>query len=397
MSVSLSGPRRLPSSSLPPARSLPTATEERIISSLRDLQALYCPLRLPATLPKKVRKKGIDIPAAATPIPVDSGYASQDEEEDDDAALEEVTAGIRADPFERSFVTRWLTCLIGRVEEMAFDDDVKGKIVDDAAFILSSFSDSSTTEEEQALTRDFTFSLPARHGGEVKVTLNDAPLSTTDHTDVGLQSWGASIVLSSMMCADPSAFDLAPLGTGATTVLELGAGTGLVSLTLAKLLPAMAIDAHITATDYHPTVLQNCAVNIATNFPSHAADARDMPVATALLDWSSPPPHLRSSVHLLIASDVVYAPEHASWLRDCAAHLLTPEGVFWLMVTVRENGKFEGIPETVEHAFVADKCPRDVAGRRFGILGRQSVEKRRGIGRGDERGYVLYRIGWAGV
>jgi hypothetical protein len=318
---------------------------------------------------------------------------SQNEDEDDEADAEEVTAAIRADPFERTFATRWLTSLISRVEEMDLTEDACSQIVDDAAFILSSFSDSTNDEEEEALTREFSF--PTDLGLPIDITLNDAPLTGADHTDVGLQSWGASIVLSSMMCADPERFGLtSTLLPERPTIIELGAGTGLVSLTLAKLLPALSVyPASISATDYHPTVLTNLQENINTNFPP--GDNVNMPVSAVALDWSLPPPDLQSSSELLIAADVVYAPQHAAWLRDCAAHLITPNGVFWLIVTVRQNGKFEGIPDTVEAAFVPELCPKDEAGRSFKILERSGVEKRRGIGRGDEKGYNLYKIGWA--
>jgi SAM-dependent methyltransferase len=327
----------------------------------------------------------------STPNLVDSGYASRDEEHDEVqiAIAEEATAAICADPFERTFATRWLTSLIARIYEMGFDEQTTDRIVDDAAFILSCFADSS---KDEALTRDFAF--PMASGAVVNINLNDAPLSGVDHTDVGLQSWGASIVLSSMLCAAPDHFFLTPQALpDAPKVLELGAGTGLVSLTLAKLLPELAIaGADLTATDYHPAVLENCKANIVTNFGP--GDGGPAPLGTMLLDWSQPPPHLRSSVDFLVASDVVYAPEHAAWLRDCAAHLLKPDGVFWLMTTVRQSGKFEGIPNTVEAAFDAELCPRSVTGKTFKILETQQVEKRRGIGRGDESGYVLYRIGW---
>jgi hypothetical protein len=270
---------------------------------------------------------------------------------------------------------------------------VREKIVDHAGFILSAFFEPPSDEEEEALTRDFSF--PTAFGEPIEITLNDAPLSGTDHTDVGLQSWGASIVLSSMMCAHPAHFGLTSedLPTQAR-VIELGAGTGLVGLTLAKLLPDTGVEgASITATDYHPAVLQNCKANIETNFSSISYAAP--PIDTAKLDWSQPPAHLKSTSDLLIASDVVYAPEHATWLRDCAAHLLAPTGNFWLMVTERKTGKFEGIPDTVEAAFVDDLCPKTEDGRTFRILEREFVEKRMGIGRGDESGYNLYRIGWA--
>lgn len=336
----------------------------------------------------KVRRARQHIPATSTPGPVDSGYASQDEDKDGDAAREEMRATLRADPFERQFATRWLTALISRSEEMELDAESRCCMVDHAAFILSSFSDSVKYEEE-ALTRDFNF--PISSGGSIKITLNDAPLSKTDHTDVGLQSWGASIVLSSMMCTDPERFGLTPGGLPVKpTLIELGAGTGLVSLTLANLFPKIGLHgATITATDYHPVVLANCNANITTNF----SPACNTP-GTLLLDWSQPPIEKSRTVDFLIASDVVYAPEHAAWLRDCAAHLITPDGTFWLMVTVRRIGKFEGIPDTVESAFELSLCPVDPVGRRFQILQKDWIDKRSGIGRGDESGYNLYRIGW---
>lgn len=394
MTTSHTGPCLSPSSSLPPVRSLITATEEQVSAALRGLQTLYCPLRLP-NLPKTSSRRK-DLSAASgvsTPVTVDSGYVSQDEDEDDEAAIEEVTAAIRADPFERTFATRWLTSLISRVEEMDLPEDTKSQIVDDAAFILSSFSDSNKDEEEEALTREFSF--PTDLGAPIEVTLNDAPLTGADHTDVGLQSWGASIVLSSMMCADPSRFGLSSTSLPERpSIIELGAGTGLVSLTLAKLLPALSVyPAGISASDYHPTVLANLQDNINTNFPP--GENVNMPVSAMALDWSTPPPDLAHSSNLLVAADVVYAPQHAAWLRDCAAGLMTADGVFWLIVTVRQNGKFEGIPDTVEAAFVPELCPKDESGRSFKILERTEVEKRRGIGRGDEKGYNLYKIGWA--
>ncbi|KAH8630861.1 hypothetical protein IG631_15438 [Alternaria alternata] len=393
MSVSFAGSCLPPSSSLPPIRSLLSASEGQVFAALRNLQALYCPVRLPIAITHPASKRE-RTSIASPPEPVDSGYASQDEGEDDDndATPEEVTAALRADPFERTFAIQWLNSLLARSEEMEIHDEVRERLVDDAGFVLSSLFE-STEEKEEALTRDFSFLTST--GESVQVTLNDAPLSSTDHTAVGLQSWGASIVLSSMMCADPDRFGLTQgSATDGQRIVELGAGTGLVSLAVAKLLPAIgAAPVSITATDYHPAVLENCNANIETNFPSNSYDTP--PVDTAILDWAQPPVHMESVSNLLIASDVVYAPEHATWLRDCAAHLLAENGAFWLMVTVRKTGKFEGIPDTVEAAFIPELCPKKDDGLTFKILETEFVEKRRGIGRGDESGYNLYRIGWA--
>ncbi|EOA91539.1 hypothetical protein ACJQWK_04218 [Exserohilum turcicum] len=397
MSASLTGAGLPPSTTLPSLRSPQSASEARLTSALSNLRALYCPVRLPTLISSPTSRRD-HRSITSPPRPVDSGYASHDDDDDaaaaaDAATLQDVTAALRADPFERSFAIQWLNSLIARSDDLHMHHDARERLVDDAAVILSSLFESTTSHDEEALTRNFAFAMPS--GEAIKVTLNDAPLSTTDHTAVGLQSWGASIVLSSLMCADPTRFALdSPSLAPHPHITELGAGTGLVSLVLAKLLPAMHVaTATILATDYHPAVLQNCTANINTNFPPTCHDAP--PVKTAILDWAQPPPHLKATSHLLIASDVVYAPEHAAWLRDCAAHLLTTTGTFWLMVTVRKTGKFEAIPDTVESAFAPKLCPRNDSGMTFQILEKDFVDKRRGIGRGDETGYNLYRIGWS--
>ncbi|KAF2741691.1 hypothetical protein M011DRAFT_472863 [Sporormia fimetaria CBS 119925] len=374
-----------PTSSLRPVRSLTSNPEEHIAQALNNLHRLYCPLRVPISLLSK---------APHASHLVDSGYASRDEEEDQSVDAEEFNSALRADRFERDFAIRWLTSFIARADELPFEsDDTRISLVEEAAFILSSFSDASDEDTEEALIRDFEFPTTGLHATDkIEVRLNDAPLSGTDHTDVGLQSWGASIILSGRMCESPSHFDPNTLPSE-PLIVELGAGTGLVSLTLAKLLPQLEVmESTIVATDYHPAVLENLHANISTNFPSHES----LPVKTALLDWSAPSfaPPLDKPADMLVAADVIYAPEHARWLRDCAGLLLAPAGVFWLMVTVRSVGKFEGIPDTVETAFSAADAPRR-GDQILKILSTERLEKQRGIGRGDEQWYNLYRIGWA--
>jgi hypothetical protein len=83
------------------------------------------------------------------------------------------------------------------------------------------------------------------------------------------------------------------------------------------------------------------------------------------------------------------------WLRDCATGLLAPEGIFWLIATVRDTGRFDGVSDTVGAAFAAEDRPVAGDGRRLTILNEERLEKRNGIGRGDEIAYKLFRIGWA--
>lgn len=436
-----------PTSSLPRLRcsSPDDLTEDKIDLALHNLRDIYCPLpravafskpSLPSLLSSQ--EDYLTVPASSTtsdtnrgittPQPIDSGYASGDDDGDDDddkagvvdddceAAHPDHIATLRADDYERQFTIRWLTGFIARAEELLdhIDENPRQRLIDDASYILASFSSASSADEDEdagAIVREFSFELarPAHDDEEeeeeeghhkIDVRLTDGtPATGTDHTDVGLQSWGASIVISDMMCSQPERFGLSAKALGPEPrIVELGAGTGLVGITMAKLLPRIGMPAaEIIATDYHPAVLANLRDNVAANFPS-----RDRPpVETCLLDWSAPclDAPLHRPADMLVATDVVYAPEHAVWLRDCAAKLLAPDGVFWLIASVRPNGRFEGVTDTVEAAFeVVDDCPRSGDGRKvLRILGRDRLEKRKGVGRADEIGYKVFRIGWEAI
>jgi hypothetical protein len=407
-----------PTSSLPPLRSLGTLTEEQISAALRNLHAIYCPLPQPVEFELNSTHTHLALPQA------DSGYASEvdDDNEDEDASKPVTTEGaleaLRVDDFERDFAQRWLTGFIGRAEcgELLLADvsdetleerteEVRQRLIDEACIILASFSEETMVEndESEGISREFSFEpsapLAGPNGcgaGTIRIVLHDAPIQTGfDHTDVGLQTWGASIVLSDLMCADPARFGFGGNSLSAPgCVVELGAGTGLVSLVLAKLLPRVySRPPLIVASDFHPTVLENLAVNIEANLSPDDAKAEPY-----MLDWSAPDIHAplsSRSADVLIAADVVYEPEHAVWLRDCAAGLLAPNGIFWLMASVRPNGRFAGLSDTVQDVFSREDCPKDEDGRLFSITHVDKLEKRKGVGRADECGYKLFRINWA--
>ncbi|KAI0139639.1 hypothetical protein F4776DRAFT_617070 [Hypoxylon sp. NC0597] len=397
-----------PTSSLPPLRSLTTLSGEEIFEALDNLHELYCPVSLSRAVKSQLEHGKTHDGQAAQPV--DSGYVSEDDEDADgdeyDIDPECDIDVIRGDIFERNFAISWLTTLIARAEELTFDDeDEREKAVDKASYVLSSFTKSEDEEDEEdtGISRNFSFELDlpavlsspesnesnAREKVTIDVRLNDAPQNTTDHTDVGLQSWGASIVFSDMICASPAQFGLTQATLGSSPrIVELGAGTGLVSLVLAKALPHLDVkNATLVATDYHSAVLANLQSNIKLT---------EANVETCPLDWSAPilEAPLDAPADLLVATDVIYAHEHAMWLRDCATRMLAPGGVFWLLMTVRPNGRFEAVIDTVEAAFQG-ASPKALDGRYLTILSMENVDKRRGIGRGDESGYKLFKIGWA--
>lgn len=86
------------------------------------------------------------------------------------------------------------------------------------------------------------------------ITLNDALPSSLDPTSVGLQSWGSSIILSKLICLNPTEFGV-PSGHGEGSLhrtLELGAGTGLLSLVWKGMSERMgATGGEVVATDFH--------------------------------------------------------------------------------------------------------------------------------------------------
>ncbi|KAL1408706.1 hypothetical protein Q8F55_005519 [Vanrija albida] len=203
------------------------------------------------------------------------------------------------------------------------------------------------------------------------VLLHDAPMS--DHISVGVQTWGSAILLGREMALRPADFGLFPQNDepyphgGGVRVLELGAGTGLLSILCRKLLDLRAVrdgaaslssspdkaqptDAGlVVATDFHPDVLANLRICVDLNAPPRVPGAPALPaIEIAKLDWTTFPAymaaqagqgafdgeeeelarHTHTPFDLVLASDCVYDPTHAAMLRAVASWVLCPpEGV----------------------------------------------------------------------
>ncbi|KAF5383977.1 hypothetical protein D9757_006930 [Collybiopsis confluens] len=468
-----------PSASLIPLSKLASCSYDQVCQFLDNLRQIYGPPPTTATLPLKltlpIRKHRRRIHDDSVP---DSGYASAEDDENFEEEVSVITDDyfseddsldvLRADPMERALTTRWLTGFIARSDTWAVvsgsddgevEDDERGEAVATAANLLGILlNDNQEEEQDCSVTRSFRFST---QGGRVtiQVELNDAPLSDDDHTSVGLQSWASSIVLSERICTDSERFSL-PGDGKPLRILELGAGTGLLSIVAAKLVsssPSSVASSGplIFATDYHPDVLVNLQANIAANFPpSSCSDGP--PISVHQLDWEHPDysSPMDQPFDLIVGADVVYHPNHARWIKSCVERLLlrpgprvlpisgpTGGGVFWLMIALRTSGRHEGMFHTVEDIFpdmslfpssgmndgevvnrglntngpVADSgvdgCTPAVGpgeeNRRgaevedeeecmwqLAILDKVEVGKMKGVGRADERGYLLFKIGW---
>jgi len=361
---------------------------------LQNLKNLYFPSASVSTIlaiPKRCIKHIIH----DTSVP-DSGYASAEEDDDDGALTTEISSSseesheadevLRADPFERAFAIKWVTGFVTRscdwIDAAVSDEesDQRSGILDEATALLAAFV-GNDDEEDVALTR--TFSFP----GDIQVELNDAPLSKDDHTSVGLQSWGSAILLADRFCSEPEFFSLVPrTGNRPLRILELGAGTGMLSIVASKILQGSSLE--IVATDYHPDVLDNLSKNIATNFPSFSS------ITVTALDWEKPSYEspFDKPFDIILAADVIYHPCHAKWIKECVENLLDhspgANGVFWLIIPVRTTGRHEGMDATVDALFT------DSSDIGLTILHREEVGRQGNVGRADEGAYKLFKIGW---
>lgn len=335
-----------PTTALPPIGRIRGAPLEKLQESLRYLRLVYNPeVRGSRRVSRKTHSQSSSLPSGT----------------DRDEALD----ALRSDVFERSYAIRWLTALIAQVElEGSGDSTSFESIIETAASLLSVCAGTSAAG---SVTRSFSFG----HGtGEVTVQLTDAPLENQDFGTVGVQTWGSACVLAEMVVEMPEHFGL-NLGhvTGERLrVLELGAGTGLVSLTLGKLLQTQMCSqrlAEIIASDFHPSTLSNLNLNIASNFPSTSATSSSVVLSAHKLDWSDTvtldkhPVPFDDSFNLIFGADIIYEAEHALWIRSCLERLLRhpsttqprtiPPAQFHLVIPLRPTFAFES--STIEQVF----------------------------------------------
>ncbi|KAJ2924356.1 hypothetical protein H1R20_g12747, partial [Candolleomyces eurysporus] len=427
-----------PTATLPPLGRLLSTPGQTVLQALQKLRSVYfphqpCPI-LSQKKPSTSTRKGDETPF------IDSGYASAEEDDDDSGRISLSTASIpntfaappddddsdedarellRADPFERAFAIKWLTGFISRAEIWVAEeeeDSVEGLLRSDlleaSSTILSAFT-GDDDEAEVDITRTFAFSTGQgeAHSPNIHVELNDAPISSEDHTSVGLQSWGSCILFAEKLCTSREVYLSDPRPFGGVNmrkplrILELGAGTGMLSIVTAKLLQGerMQPQPEIIATDYHPDVLANLRKNINTNFSSSS-----MPIEVEVLDWELPEtdrPPFNERFDIILAADVVYHPEHAKWIEACVSKLLHKHGVFWMFMAIRGSGRHEGLDKIVDATFVSkdvalrerehgDVCEGDGHRQRLVVVDQDNIQRQGGVGRADENCYKLSKIVW---
>ncbi|CCA72932.1 hypothetical protein PIIN_06868 [Serendipita indica DSM 11827] len=472
-------PLRPPSVLLPPVKRalmLSTAEMEDLVSQLAHIytpQVLGTQFTVATPQIKFSRKGGGWVSQKKSVSVHDSGYTSvvvsdnEDDSEDDDykalqAAVESLantlsTAHLdvpsqtteldtlRADEFERTYAMKWLTGLVSFSEEWidassGEDDGASNReaIVEKASALLAACSGSSASG---AVTRSFTFapkftaSKPRPSSPmSFQIQLKDDSLPSQDHTAVGLQTWGSAPILCQLISDVPSRFGLdlarrSAATNGTLRILELGAGTGLLSLFLWRLLEYQMLyvtsrsgvnpwnEVSILATDYHPSVLSNLAFNLELNRPAAALhDGRQRPtLLSKALDWVDCPEVEDSEKYdIIFGADIVYEPEHAPLIKAVVEKVLKRPsgsknddsssaterrgGIFWLMYPIRPTHSAEVRSIAAAFAEARSISSEDTFERQgdwtLGVLESQHLERRKGIGRADEVTYCLLKIGW---
>ena len=444
-----------PTSRLPPIANIAAFTSTQLFDSLQYLHSLY----RPQVRGSRRRRRDRDGNTVLSP------------DDHDDEAVQRV----QSDAFERTYAIRWLTALIvqleSRQEQWSLLASTPTRTITDTDTLLQQAASLLATCAGVAaapkLHRRFSFESPVPvstpTAGDidsdkimtraVHVDLTDISLDNHDYASVGAQTWGGACVLAEMIAEHPDRFGLGCATrwglsvTGSDTngldtrerplrVLELGAGTGLVGLTVAKLLqsllpcespnpnPDLTLTLHpratIVLTDFYSAVLANLQSNIDANFPTVPDENNTDHYSAVLvhscpLDWSlfSPtmtetlpiPDILSTPFDIVFGADIVYEPQHAVWIHDCLMSILSyPDGsnedpVFHLVIPLRPTHTFES--NTVEEVFGSKGRGLEESQRELTILSKESIvceayedgrsERSR---TDDDVEYVYYRIGW---
>ncbi|KAI0653585.1 hypothetical protein C8Q70DRAFT_599722 [Cubamyces menziesii] len=377
-----------PSARLPPIRRIHENSVDVLEGLVKYLRTIYNPpVRGTRRVDRKLGQKRSD-------------GASQDED---------ALTALRSDEFERAYTVRWLTGLIAQAS-LIQDESAEDERTDLAAFeekvdvlirnAASLLAVCAGTAAAGTVTRRFSFGTPLLDS-PIEVRLTDIPISVeSDAATVGAHTWGSACLLAEMIAETPQRFGLLPSADNnqaGLRILELGAGTGLVST--------------IVATDYHPAVLENLIHNIKANFPDGIASG--VSLSAHALDWSifaeeaSCPPTLDAPLDepfdVIFGADIVYETAHARWIRNTVSALLrrpTAGGArpcFHLLIPLRPTHILEA--RAIEEVFPRvppSRSTDDGQGIELCILDVESIlcetEDRRA---GGEVEYMHYRIGWA--
>ncbi|TIA77256.1 VPS28-domain-containing protein [Aureobasidium pullulans] len=254
-------------------------------------------------------------------------------------------------------VPQYLTRIVSSPLTWIEDDAEKEKIWDSASLRLS---ERSGRTGMGAISRSFRIPLSAETTNSSStmkpvITTSDEQDTNIDvkihepaltEDNLGLKTWASSFVFARNW---HNLRDRIPLVFGKdknATILELGAGTGLVGIAAAAVLGAQVL-----LTDL-PEILPNLERNIASN--KETIESRNGSAQAAMLDWTAPEKIIypedsegkrplvaeaeSSKYPLVVAADPIYSKEHPAWLvQTINCHLARgPDARVLIQIPIRE-------------------------------------------------------------
>lgn len=310
----------------------------------------------------------------------------------------------RSQPLSRKPACEWLTALISHLPKCISKGgehlEAREGLLDAAAALLSIFAGTASAGK---FDRTFTFDHPL--STPIRVEVTDIPLENQDYTTLGAQTWGGAHVLAEIILQDPLRFGLHLEQSQPTTkpkILELGAGTGLVSLAVYRYLASRGLGATIHATDFNSLILDNLAHNISINEVALPEPNTDLEISCGSLDWSNPDAtntDLFNSADLVLGADIIYEELHAHWIRTCLEKFMrkpqpgSVEPMFHLVIPLRPTHTFES--STIEGTFPLRSETSGQGGWELVVFSKDSILCEASDDEADGRvEYAYYTIGW---
>lgn len=185
---------------------------------------------------------------------------------------------------------------------------------------------------------------------------------STTLEDVGLQVWAGALIMCDFVLAYPQLFS-------GHSCLELGAGSGLTSLTLAL------VAKHVICTDGNMKALNNCLNNIRRNRSAIPGQVRVLRLnwsedticpGAGDFDWSTEDIQLLAAVDVLVAADVFYDDKATMAFFGTLQRLFiqSPSRILYLSLEKRFNFSLEDCDVTAPAYSRFKQCLSDLKAQR---------------------------------
>ncbi|PWN35658.1 uncharacterized protein FA14DRAFT_172269 [Meira miltonrushii] len=232
-----------------------------------------------------------------------------------------------ADQFETQFTHRWLlnvNCLGWLEDDCDADDNSIDSILSESSRLVAVLSGQSASGGIRKIYH-FPRADSKIQGDPISVTIKEAAIV---EDSLGGRTWSAAPLLADHLLKLIKDDPLNQLN-----VLELGAGTGLTGLTMAKMLQILGRAGSMHLTDFNENVLSNLKINARLNGLGDKAEGGSLHAKVFPLDWSEALTNsmlennkdLLSAYDCLLCADCIYEPQHAALIHAVANRLLTKE------------------------------------------------------------------------